>query len=171
MLLPPFADLMVLGLAAVSLFGTVAYVVRGGRLLWVVVGGGAMTLGFGVLAGLLIAYGAPVIRVTGESTPRVERQLLVFGTTLTLDGKDFTVSSRALRTLVINETSRPLTLRGEVYSMVAGSPAQPPDVTIAPRSVLPWPAHVDHVGPDEPLPREVSASATETTVTKYWLTW
>lgn len=170
MLLPPFADLVLLALAGVALFGTLAYLIRGGRLRWVVVGGGVMTLVFGVLAGLAIAYGCRVLRVTGESTLHAERQLLLFSTTIELDGESFAVSSTDLRTVIINETARPLTLRGEVYSVVARQ-VQPPDLTIAPRSVLPFGEHVDYVGPEEPLPREVSASAASTSVTKYWLTW
>ncbi len=171
MLLPPFADLVVLALAGVALFGTLAYLVRGGRVRWVVIGGAVMTLGFGVLAALLIATGTRVIRVTGETTPHAERLLLVFGKTIELDGKDFAMSGDGARTVIINETGRPLTLRGEVYAIVAGGQKQPDDVTIAPRSVLAFPEHVDFVGPEDPLPREVSASATSTSVTKYWLTW
>ena len=172
MLLPAFADLLVLALAGVALFGTLVYLVRGGRLFWVVIGGAVMTLVCAVLAGLLIAYGCRVITVSGESTPHAERSLLLFSTTIELDGKDFSVSSTDLRTVIINETARPLTLRGEIYaSFAAGREKQPEDVTIAPRSVLPFAEHVDFVGPDEPLPREVSATSSSTSVTKYWLTW
>ena len=171
MLLPPFADLVVLALAGVALFGTVAYLVRGGRLFWIVVGGGVMTVLCGVLAGLLIAYSCRVIRVTGDSTPHGERSLLLFSTTIELDGKDFAVSSTDARTVIINETPRALTLRGEVYAVFAAGQQQPADVAIAPRSVLSFGEHIDFLGPDEPLPREVKATSSSSSVTKYWLTW
>jgi hypothetical protein len=170
-LLPPFADLVVLALAGVALFGTIAYLVRGGRLFWVVVGGGIMTVVCGVLAGLLIAYSCRVIRVTGESTLHAERSLLLFSTTIELGGKDFAVSSTDVRTVIINETSRALTLRGEVYAVFSAGQRQPEDVTVAPQSVLPFAEHIDFVGPDEPLPREVKSTSSATSVTKYWLTW
>ena len=171
MLLPPFADLVVLALAGVALFGTIVYLVRGGRLFWVVVGGGIMAVVCGVLGGLLIAYSCPVIRVTGQSTLHAERSLLLFSTTIELGGKDFAVSSTDTRTVIINETPRALTLRGEVYAVVSAGQAQPIDVTVAPQSVLPFAEHIDFVGPDEPLPREVSATSSASSVTKYWLTW
>lgn len=170
MLLPPFADLVVLALAGVALFGTLAYLVRGGRVRWVVIGGAVMTLGCGVLAALLIGSSCPVIRVTGETTPHAERLLLAFSKTIELDGRDFAVRAADAQTVIINETSRPLALRGEVYAVVAGQ-KQPEAVAIAPRSVLAFPEPIDFVGPDEPLPREVSASSSASSVTKYWLTW
>ncbi len=171
MLLPPFADLVVLALAGVALFGTLAYLLRGGRLLWVVAGGGLMTLACGALAGLMIAYSCRVIRVTGASTPRAERSLLLFSTTIELDGKEFPVSSTDASTVVINETPRALTLRGEVYAAVAAGQNQPEDVVVAPRSVLPFAEQIDLVGPDEPLPRQVESTSSASSVTKYWLTW
>ena len=76
-----------------------------------------------------------------------------------------------VRTVIINETARPLTLRGEVYAAFPGRERQPEDITIAPHSVLPFAEHIDFVGPDEPFPRQVETTSATSSVTKYWLTW
>lgn len=169
MLLPVEADLIALALTAVALIGTLVYMVRGGRLFWVIVGGGLMTLAFAVLSVLTIKYSARVIRVTGESSPHAEKQMLVLSKTVTVGVKDIELSSSDVRTIVVNETSRPLVIRAAVYSEFSAGPRPPGDVTIEPFSVLPFAEHIEHVGPNDPLPSEVSSSSS--TTTNYWLTW
>jgi hypothetical protein len=168
-LLPVEADLIALALTAVALIGTLVYMVRGGRLFSVIIGGGIMTLAFAVLSVLTIKYSARVIRVTRDGEPHAEKQMLVLSKTLTVNGKDVELSSSDVRTIVVNETSRPLTIRAAVYSELSAGPRPPGDVTIEPFGVLHFAEHIDHVGPTDPLPREVSSSSSSTT--KYWLTW
>lgn len=168
MLLPVEADLIALALTAVSLIGTVVYLIRGGRLLWVVVGGAAMTIAFAVLSYLTIATSCRVIRISGAPAPHAAKQMLLFSTTETLGGKAVTLSASDVRTVIVNETERPLRIREAVYG-AGGAPG--PDVVIAPHSALHFPEHIDYVGPDDPLPREVSAQSLTTSVTKRWLTW
>ncbi len=172
MLLPVEADLFALALTGVALIGTLVYMVRGGRLFWVIVGGGIMTLVFAVLSVLTINHAARVVTVTGESTPHASKQMLVLSTTLTVGGKEVELSSSDVRTIVVNETSRPLTIRAAVYSEFTAGPGGPrdvTDVTIRPFGVLHFAEHIDHIGPEDPLPREVSSNSSTTTV--YWLTW
>ena len=169
MLLPVEADLFALALTGVALIGTLVYMVRGGRLFWVIVGGGIMTLAFAMLSVLTLNYAARVVTVTGDSTPHASRQMLVLSTTLTVHGKAVELSSSDVRTIVVNETSRPLTIRAAVYSELTAGPGVPRDVTIEPFGVLHFAEHIDHIGPEDPLPREVSSNSSTTTV--YWLTW
>ncbi len=169
MLLPVEADLIALALTAVALIGTLVYMVRGGRLFWVIVGGGVMTLAFAVLSVLTIKYSARVVRVTGDSTPHAAKQMLVLSKAITVNGKEIELSSSDVRTIVVNETGRPLTIRAAVYSDANAGPPAPRDVTIEPFGVLPFAEHIEHLGPDDPLPREVSASTSSTI--QYWLTW
>ncbi len=166
MLLPVEADLIALALTAVSLIGTLVYLVRGGRLLWVVVGGAAMTLVFAVLAYLTIATAARVIRVSGDGAPHATKQMLLFSTTQTLGDTDVTLSSSGVRTVIVNETARPLRIREAVYGVGA---APGPDLVIEPHSVLEYAEHIDLLGPGEPFPTEVSSQSSSTT--QRWLTW
>ena len=46
---------------------------------------------------------------------------------------------------------------------------QPRDQVIAPHSAVPFDGFIDYLGPENPLPREVSSKSS--TTTKYWLTW
>ncbi len=169
MLLPVEADLIALALTAVALIGTLVYMVRGGRLFWVIVGGGIMTLAFAVLSVLTTKYSARVVRVTGDSTPHASKQMLVLSKSVTVNGKDVELSSSEVRTIVVNETGRPLRIRAAVYSASSAGPQAPRDVTIEAFGVLHFAEHIDHVGPEDPLPSELSSSASS--ATRYWLTW
>ncbi|MBL0220585.1 MAG: hypothetical protein IPQ07_42795 [Myxococcales bacterium] len=169
MLLPVDADLFALGLTGVALFGTIAYLVRGGRLFWVVVGGGVMAAVFAVLAVLTISFSCQVIRVTGDGSPHAARSMLVLSTTIEVNGKDTELSSSGMRTIVVNETGRTLRIRAAIYSESSNGPAPPPDVVIEPFGVAHLADHIGHVGPDDPLPSEVSSHASSTI--ERWLTW
>lgn len=168
MLLPVEADLIALAITAVSLIGTIVYLIRGGRLRWVVLGGAAMTAVFAVLSYVTIATACRVIRVSDDDRlqPHAIKQMLLFSATESLNGKDVTLSSSDARTWIVNETSRQLRIREAVYG--AGT-APSPDVLIEPHSVLHFAEHVDLIGPNEPFPTEVSSAAS--TSTKRWLTW
>ena len=168
MLLPVDADLLALGVTAVSLVGTLVYLVRGGRLFWVVIGGGIMTVVFGAASVMTIGYSAQVITVSGGSHPGADRQMLVGSKTVHVGGTDVELSSRGT-TWIINDTDRPLVIKSAVYSEFPGGPAPPADATLEPHHVAPWPAHIDNLGPDQPLPTEVSSETS--TTTKTWLTW
>jgi len=171
-LLPASADLLLLGVAAVGLVGTLAYLIRGGRLLWVVVGGAIFTLVFTALFVLSVTITCKVVRVTSQGNGQLhaERALLIGSTTLDLGGREVTLGTADAETLIVNETDRPLTLRGEVYSQVRITAAeQPRDLTVPRYSLVPFDGFIDHLGPDDPLPRTVSSKSS--TVTEYWLTW
>ena len=172
MLLPASADLLLLGVAVFGLVGTLAYVIRGGRLFWVVVGGTVFTLLFTLFFFLSVTITCKVVRVSTRGTAELHatRALLIGSTTLDLGGREVTLRTGDAETLIVNESDRPLTLRGEVYSQFrTSSTAQPRDLTIAPRSIVAFDDFVDHLGPDDPLPRTVSSKSS--TVTQYWLTW
>ena len=174
MLLPPQTDLIALAVAGCGLFGTLAYLIRGGRLFWVVAGGAVMTLVFVVLFILTLTLTSKVVRIVpagaGAATARAERAFLLGSTTVDAGGKRLVLERGDAETLIVNETARPLVLRGEIYSQFRISAAeQPRDVTIAPYSVVPIDGFIDYLGPENPLPQQVSSKSS--TVTKYWLTW
>ena len=171
MLLPPQADLIVLAIAGCGLVGTLIYLVRGGRLFWVVVGGAIFTAIFIALFVMTLTMTCKVVRVRGTSHVYAERSFLLGSKTIDLGyGKEVTLGTGDAETLIVNETDLPLTLRGEVYSQFRYSTTpQPRDQVIAPHSAVPFDGFVDHIGPDDPLPREVSSKSS--TTTKYWLTW
>lgn len=172
MLLPASADLLLLGVAGVGLVGTLAYLVRGGRLFWVVVGGAVFTVLFTVLFILSVTITCKVVRVVSEGNGQVhaERALLFGSKTLDLGGREVTLGTADAETLIVNETDRALTLRGEVYSQFRFSTTPPPRDLLIPRySLVPFDGFIDHLGPDDPLPTEVSSKSS--TVTQYWLTW
>ena len=73
MLLPPQADLIVLAIAGCGLFGTLVYLIRGGRLFWVVVGGAIFTAVFVALFVMTLTMTCKVVRVRGGSHVYVER--------------------------------------------------------------------------------------------------
>jgi hypothetical protein len=171
-LLPPQADLVVVAVAAVGLIGTLAYVIRGGRLFWVVVGGAIYTLVFTVQFILSLSISCKVVRVRSDGAGHLhaERALLIGSKTLDLGGREVTLGTGDAETLIVNETDRPLTLRGEIYSQFRFSATPPPRDLIVPRySLVPFDNFIDHLGPEDPLPTEVSSKSS--TVTQYWLTW
>jgi hypothetical protein len=168
-LLPVDADLLALGVTAVSLVGTLVYLVRGGRLFWVVIGGGIMTVVFGAASAVTIGYSAQVIRVSGGTHRSADRQMLVGSKTVHVGGVDVDMTSRDTTTWIINDTDRPVVIKSAVYSELPGAPAPPRDSILEPYHVAPWPAHIDNLGPDDPLPTEVSSETS--TTTKTWLTW
>jgi hypothetical protein len=154
-LLPPQADLLILAVAGVGLIGTLVYLVRGGRLFWVVIGGGIFTAVFTILFVITLKMTSYVVHVTGGATMHAERGLRL--------GTDEPYA------VIINDSDRTLTLRGAVYSAYGAPGTQPADQTIQPHSEQRLDAFVDFLGPNEPFPREVESPSSATT--KYWLTW
>ena len=156
MLLPPQADLLVLAIAGVGLIGTLVYLVRGGRLFWVVVGGGIFTAVFTALFVITLEMTSYAVHVTGGGRSIHAERGLRLGT-----GEPYAV--------IINDSDASLTLRGAVYSAYGPGDAPPRDRTIAPHSELPLEGFVDYLGPGEGFPSEVESPSSKTT--KYWLTW
>ncbi len=172
MFLPASADLLLLGVAAVGLIGTLAYLIRGGRLFWVVVGGAIFTVVFAVTFILSVTMTCKVVRVVHEGNGQVhaERSLLIFSKTIDLDGHEVTLRTDVAETIIVNETDRQLTLRGEVYSQFRlGTTPRPRDQFVPRYTAVPFDGFIDHLGPDDPLPNEVSSKSS--TETQYWLTW
>jgi hypothetical protein len=160
MLVPAPTDLVMIGLAVAGLVGLLAYVIRGGRSLWVILGLGAYTCA--AIVAMVFAIAAPyVVRVSGDGAGGVhaERALQVFGHGTSI---------------VINESDKPLTLQAAVFADAPGfGTSEPDDVTIAPHETTQVPAFIDHLGPDDEFPDqvEVDSNASGSSTTQYRLTW
>ena len=130
------------------------------------------TLLFTVMFIVSVTITCKVVRVMsdGAGHAHAERALLIGSKTLDLGGREVTLGTGDAETLIVNETGDPLTLRGAVYSQFQFSATPPPrDLTVPRYSLVPFDGFIDHLGPDDPLPTEVSSKSSS--VTQYWLTW